>query len=211
MEESIRRLKFKYDLGIISDAWPSLMSVYANKKMLSHFKPFIISSMYGCTKAGFDLFRFALANVAEHAEECLFVDDSYGNCKRARKLGMQVLILNRSRHFKTRGTFLREKHGRIGNNARNQDLYVSAGDTQANMRNPGRKTLLRDLWTFETTEKLDAFIAVMKNNDIPYEVLSKDKRIVADNGLLVSVEETDYEKARKLLKLFRKNSTNRNR
>jgi len=103
VEESIRRLKFKYDLGIISDAWPSLLSVYRNKKMLSHFKPFIISSMYGCTKSGYDLFRFALANVAEHAEECLFIDDSYGNCKRAIKLGMQVLVLNRSRHVKARG------------------------------------------------------------------------------------------------------------
>ena len=103
VEESIKRLECKYDLGIISDAWPSLMSVYRNKNMLSHFKPFIISSMYGCTKSGYDLFRFALANVAEHAEECLFIDDSYGNCKRARKLGMQVLVLNRSMHVKARG------------------------------------------------------------------------------------------------------------
>lgn len=103
VEESIKRLKFKYDLGIISDAWPSLLNVYRDKKMLSHFKPFIISSKYGCTKSGYDLFRFALANVAEHAEECLFVDDSYGNCKRAKKLGMQALMLNRSGHVKARG------------------------------------------------------------------------------------------------------------
>lgn len=70
---------------------------------------------------------------------------------------------------------------------------------------------MRDLWTFETKEKLDAFIAVMQNNEIPYQVLSKDKRIVAANGLLIAVEEADYAKARNLLKIFRKNSTNRNR
>jgi putative hydrolase of the HAD superfamily len=110
VEESIGRLKLKYDLGIISDAWPSLLSVYRARKMLSYFKPFIISSLYGCTKSGCDLFRFALANVAEHAQECLFIDDSWGNCKRAQKLGMQVLVLNRSKHFKERGSIPHAKN-----------------------------------------------------------------------------------------------------
>jgi len=70
---------------------------------------------------------------------------------------------------------------------------------------------MRDLWTFETKEKLDAFVAVLRNHEIPYQLLSKGKRIVSDNGLIVSVDEGDYEKARKFLKIFRRNSTNRNR
>jgi putative hydrolase of the HAD superfamily len=97
---SIGRLGYKYELGIISDAWPSLMSVYRKNDMYRHFSPFIISSMYGCTKEGYDLFRFALANVAQRAEHILFVDDSHENCKRARALGMQVLVLNRSKYKK---------------------------------------------------------------------------------------------------------------
>jgi putative hydrolase of the HAD superfamily len=102
VEDSIERLTRRYDLGIISDAWPSLLGVYRAKDMLKYFKPFIISSMYGCTKEGLDLFKFALANVAEHAENILFVDDSVGNCRRAARLGMQVAQLNRSGSRKPR-------------------------------------------------------------------------------------------------------------
>lgn len=97
---SIKKLSYKYDLGIISDAWPSLEGVYRKNDLYKYFKPFIISSKYGCTKAGPDLFRFALANVAEHPEHILFVDDSPGNCRRAASLGMQVAVLNRSRYRK---------------------------------------------------------------------------------------------------------------
>jgi putative hydrolase of the HAD superfamily len=102
VKESIRKLNCKYELGIISDAWPSLKNVYMANGMLKYFEPFTISSMYGCTKKGYDLFRFALANAAQQPDECLFVDDSYENCKRARKLGMQVLVLNRNKYHKQR-------------------------------------------------------------------------------------------------------------
>ena len=84
VKESITKLNLKYELGIISDAWPSLKSVYKVNKMLQYFEPFIISSIYGCIKQGYDLFRFALANAAQKPDECLFVDDSYANCKRAK-------------------------------------------------------------------------------------------------------------------------------
>ncbi len=100
VKDSIMKLNCKYELGIISDAWPSLRNVYMSNGMTRYFEPFIISSIYGCTKQGLDLFKFGLANVAQKAEECLFVDDSYGNCKRAKKLGMQVIVLNRNKYHK---------------------------------------------------------------------------------------------------------------
>jgi putative hydrolase of the HAD superfamily len=99
---SLERLRTKYDMGVISDAWPSLISVYRANGMRKYFEPFIVSSMYGCTKEGSDLFRFALANVAEHPEEILFVDDSPDNCKRARNLGMQAMVLSRNGQYKGR-------------------------------------------------------------------------------------------------------------
>jgi haloacid dehalogenase superfamily, subfamily IA, variant 3 with third motif having DD or ED len=99
---ALERLRSRFDLGIISDAWPSLLSVYGAAGMRRHFEPFIISSMYGCTKEGRDLFRFALANVAEHPEEILFVDDSPDNCRRARDLGMQALVMSRNGRYKGR-------------------------------------------------------------------------------------------------------------
>jgi hypothetical protein len=70
---------------------------------------------------------------------------------------------------------------------------------------------MRDLWTFEDKGKLDAFVAVLGNNEIPYQLLTESKRVVSDTGMIVAVEETDYGNARKLLKIFRRNSTNRNR
>jgi putative hydrolase of the HAD superfamily len=100
VEESIKKLNCKYELGIISDAWPSLKSAYRKNRMEKYFEPFIISSMYGCTKQGYDLFKFALANVAQKPEECLFIDDSHDNCKRAKRMGMQVLVLNRNKYHK---------------------------------------------------------------------------------------------------------------
>ena len=100
VKDIIEKLKLNYDLGIISDAWPSLLDIYRYNNMFKYFEPFVISSMYGCTKEGLNLFRFALANVAEHAEECLFIDDSIENCKRAKKLGMQVMVLNRNSFYK---------------------------------------------------------------------------------------------------------------
>jgi putative hydrolase of the HAD superfamily len=106
VEESIKKLNCKYELGIISDAWPSLISAYRVSNMLKYFEPFVISSIYGCTKQGYDLFKFALANAAQQPEECLFIDDVYANCKRARKMGMQVLVLNRNKYHKQKSDIL---------------------------------------------------------------------------------------------------------
>jgi len=104
VENTIATLYDKYKLGIISDAWPSLLSVYENKKMDRYFTPFIISSMNGCTKESHELFNIALSQISETPEECLFVDDSYGNCKRATEVGMNAVILNRNKYERDRGT-----------------------------------------------------------------------------------------------------------
>jgi len=100
VEVSIGKLNCKYELGLISDAWPSLFNVYRNCNMYRYFEPFIVSSMYGCTKEGYDLFKFAMANVAQKPNECLFIDDSYGNCKRAMRMGMEAIVLNRDKYYK---------------------------------------------------------------------------------------------------------------
>jgi len=97
---SLERLRLRYDMGIITDAWPSIFNVYRSNGMSKYFEPFIVSSLYGCTKEGRDLFRFALANVAEHPEEIIFVDDSPGNCRRAMRLGMKAMVLSRDGRFR---------------------------------------------------------------------------------------------------------------
>jgi hypothetical protein len=70
---------------------------------------------------------------------------------------------------------------------------------------------LTKLWTFENKAKLDSFIPVLESNDIPYRVLSRGLKDDTENGLVVSVDEGDYEEARKLLIHYRRKNTNRNR
>jgi putative hydrolase of the HAD superfamily len=95
---SLERLSRSFKLGVISDAWPSLEKAYRKNGLRRHFDPFVVSSLHGCTKEGRRLFEIALSLVEEGPGECLFVDDSPANCGRARKLGLEVLVLNRNRY-----------------------------------------------------------------------------------------------------------------
>jgi|WetSurMetagenome_2_1015567.scaffolds.fasta_scaffold1682718_1 hypothetical protein len=73
------------------------------------------------------------------------------------------------------------------------------------------ETFLKILWTFESKEKLDAFLPILQNNDIQYQQLAKGKQIASDSGVILSVEEDDYIEAKKLLMFYRRKNTNRNR
>jgi len=66
------------------------------------------------------------------------------------------------------------------------------------------------LWTFENAEKLKPFITVLIDNDISFETLTKDGKVDSENGLIVSVDEYDFKRAKKELLRFRKRITNRN-
>jgi putative hydrolase of the HAD superfamily len=100
VKEKIPELSKKYALGIISDAWPSLMPFYERNGLLSRFDPFIISSLHGHTKEGHELFKIALDMVPERPEECLFIDDSEANLDRAMAMGMKVALMDRKRYVK---------------------------------------------------------------------------------------------------------------
>lgn len=65
------------------------------------------------------------------------------------------------------------------------------------------------LWTFEDQEKLKPFAEILKDNDIPYETFSKGKKIASEDGLVLTVEDRDFKKAKKLLLSHRKRISNR--
>lgn len=96
VRESVERLGERYRLGVISDAWPSLFSVYEANGMLDRFDPVVVSSMHGVTKGGKRLFDIALDAVDEAPDQCLFVDDCVRNCRIARRKGMRVALMSRS-------------------------------------------------------------------------------------------------------------------
>ena len=62
------------------------------------------------------------------------------------------------------------------------------------------------LWTFETSEKLNQFCEILNENDIIHETGKKNATI---NELTISVNESDYKTAKKLLIKFKKRKTTR--
>ncbi len=93
--EAVPRLAARFSLGIISDAWPSVLSVYEAAGLRRWFDPFVVSSIHGSVKAEGTLFEIALSGIAEAPEECLFVDDSPKNCELAAYYGLNPVLFLR--------------------------------------------------------------------------------------------------------------------
>ncbi|MBL8027161.1 MAG: HAD family hydrolase [Fibrobacteres bacterium] len=101
VKPSIQRLKNKYNLGLITDAWPSIITLYKKAEMFNFFDPFVVSSIYGTTKEEKKLFKIALDKIPESPNECLFVDDSLVNCRIAKEFNMHAIALIRNNCSKT--------------------------------------------------------------------------------------------------------------
>jgi len=69
--------------------------------------------------------------------------------------------------------------------------------------------LLMTLWTFESRTKLELFIPILTDHNISYEILFKGKPDVSNVGLMITVEKSDYEKAKRLLMIHKRKKTNR--
>jgi len=65
------------------------------------------------------------------------------------------------------------------------------------------------LWTFENPDKLKPFTEVLTDNGIPFDILSKSGKIDPEVGLIISVDDYDYKKAKKVLLNYRKRISNR--
>jgi len=65
---------------------------------------------------------------------------------------------------------------------------------------------LRVLWTFEDQAKLDKFTAVLTNHEMAFEINAKSADR-STNLLTLSVDDSDYEKAKRLLMRHRKRKT----
>ncbi len=67
------------------------------------------------------------------------------------------------------------------------------------------------LWTFENQEKLKPFIELLAENGIEYELFAKGKKEPSADGLILSVDDYDFKRAKKLLLNHRKRISNRHR
>jgi hypothetical protein len=68
---------------------------------------------------------------------------------------------------------------------------------------------LKTLWTFDTQAKLEEFAAILQKHEIAYEIASKSNPQKTNNDVTVSVEDKEFEKAKKLLLKHRKRRTSR--
>ncbi|WP_297637591.1 HAD-IA family hydrolase [uncultured Clostridium sp.] len=94
VEETLKELNCKYLLGVVSDTWPSIERVFINKGLRKYFSTFVISSIYGTTKAEEKLFEIALTELGVKAEEVIFVDDNESNLKVAESMGIKPLLID---------------------------------------------------------------------------------------------------------------------
>lgn len=68
-------------------------------------------------------------------------------------------------------------------------------------------TAVRVLWTFESQPKLDLFAAILQEAGITCETAAMGKNKNSGNEVTVSVDEREYEQAKKILMKYRKRRT----
>lgn len=93
----IPELSRKYKLGIVSDAWPSLLDVYDENNFIQYFGSIIISSIIGTSKPDSTMYVTALKELDVIPDEAVFVDDSLKNCLGAEAVGIQSYWLCRDK------------------------------------------------------------------------------------------------------------------
>lgn len=93
--EVIPRLSAAYNLGVVSDTWPSLERVFVNLNLRNYFSTFIISSILGVKKPNELMYTAALKELNVNPNEVIFVDDNIDNLEGAKKLGIHTVWLLR--------------------------------------------------------------------------------------------------------------------
>lgn len=95
--EILPKLYNLYKLGIVSDAWPSLVNVYEEASLKHYFSTFIVSSIHGILKPDSRMFTLALEDLNIQPSQAIFIDDNYKNCEGAAKVGITPILLNREK------------------------------------------------------------------------------------------------------------------
>lgn len=87
----IRRLRARYKLGLLSNAWDTLRPLLARQGLAPLFDVVVISCEEGLMKPDPEIFRRLLARLDVAPGEAVFVDDMPANVDGARAAGMHAL------------------------------------------------------------------------------------------------------------------------
>lgn len=100
VKKKLKDLSLKYDLYIISDAWPSTYRILKDSNLLNLFKKVYISSELGFKKEDKILFEIALEDVSIN-DENYFIDDRLDLVDISKEYGFIPILIDRENNQKT--------------------------------------------------------------------------------------------------------------
>ena len=90
--EYIRKLRPKYKVGLLSNAWNDLRQGMQQRFGFDGlFDELVISAEVGLAKPDPRIFRLAVARLGVQPEQAIFVDDVLANVEAARLIGLQAI------------------------------------------------------------------------------------------------------------------------
>lgn len=98
VKEVIPRLKNKYKMAVVSDAWPSLENVFIDADMKKYFEIIVISTKIGTLKPDPKMYETAIENLNVNNSEAIFIDDNINNCLGAERLGIKSILMSRENY-----------------------------------------------------------------------------------------------------------------
>ncbi|MCL2775312.1 MAG: HAD family hydrolase [Oscillospiraceae bacterium] len=106
-----------YNLGIISDTFPSLTNIFKLFEIYDYFDVFVMSCDHGVYKPHEEMYISALNPLKARGEECVFVDDSVECLEGAEKFSINPIQIVRSNnnYIIQSNTSKQEKYPKFGN------------------------------------------------------------------------------------------------
>ena len=98
--KGLEKLSKKYNLYMITDAWPSTFRVLDNFKLKKYFKEVVVSSLESTLKEKGLFNIFINKNKSVIPEESIYIDDREDLLDMAKELGFNVLLIDRTKSCK---------------------------------------------------------------------------------------------------------------
>lgn len=98
VNDNLERLSKKYNLYILSNAWPSIIRILKKHGIEKHFKGIVVSFMYSTLKEE-KLFDSFIEEYKIKTKDSVFVDDRKDLLKIASELGFEVLLMDRNNNI----------------------------------------------------------------------------------------------------------------
>ena len=89
----LQKLRGRYRLGVISDAWQTIGRMLDNGGLTEFFEAFTFSCYVGACKPDRRIFEDALAKLGVPAQETIFIDDIERNLDGAAALGINPVLI----------------------------------------------------------------------------------------------------------------------